>query len=262
MKADPARLLDNPGSDLDVLLLESGLDEEPPARIADRTLVALGVASAAGAGAGAVGAAAASIKAGGTLGWWAGPWALVAKVGIGVAVVGGVVGGGYAVMAPPPGAGSAAPPAVIVEQAGQPSPSTRAEAAALPGSENTGASEASQSEKTGAQAADPVAANEKGAEPDAAAKVAAPAKGADAAKPAKPADAEKASAAMPAGAKAAESGSTLAQERQLIESARASLRNGDKAGAVAILDTYPSRFPKGQLKNEVAGMRQAIVASP
>ena len=36
---DPARLLDNPGSDLDVLLLESGLDEEPPARIADRTLV-------------------------------------------------------------------------------------------------------------------------------------------------------------------------------------------------------------------------------
>lgn len=264
---DPARLLDNPGSDLDVLLLESGLDEEPPARIADRTLVALGVASAAvGVGAGAAGASAASIKAGaGTLGWWAGPWALVAKVGIGVAVVGGIAGGGYAVMTPP------AEPAAVV------APPTPREAT---GSEKTGSASENTKSAEAAVGADPVAVEkvdgEKVAEAGTASKAAQgsgagagsgaePAKAADGAKPAKGAEASKAGTSKPAAAdpaKAAASGSTLAQERQLIEAARASLRNGDKAGAIATLDTYPARFPKGQLKNEVAAMRQAIVASP
>ncbi|NUO53200.1 MAG: hypothetical protein HOV80_30500 [Polyangiaceae bacterium] len=263
---DPARLLDNPGSDLDVLLLESGLDEEPPARIADRTLVALGVASAAaGAGAGAIGASAASIKAGaGTLGWWAGPWALVAKVGIGVAVVGGIAGGGYAVMTPPAEPAAVVAPATPQETTGSEKSGSEKTGATLdntgPTSEKSGAAEA-------AVVADPV---ERAAEAGAASKAAEgaasePAKADVAAKPSKAPDASKPGTTKPgasAPAKTADSGSTLAQERQIIESARASLRNGDKAGAIATLDTYPARFPKGQLRNEVAAMRQAIVASP
>ena len=66
---DPKRLLEDPGSELDVLLLESGLDESPPARVVDRTLVTLGVASAAvGLGVASAGAGAASMKATGTSG--------------------------------------------------------------------------------------------------------------------------------------------------------------------------------------------------
>ena len=59
------RLLEEPGSDLDRVLLEAGLDEAPPPRAAERTLAALGLGSAAVVGVAALSAGATSVAAGG-----------------------------------------------------------------------------------------------------------------------------------------------------------------------------------------------------
>lgn len=89
------RLIDDPDSDLDRLLLESALDDSPPEHAAERTLAALGLGGAAiGLGVGTLGAgtgvATGLASKGGLFGGALLKWVSV------VAVAGVVMGGGYA----------------------------------------------------------------------------------------------------------------------------------------------------------------------
>jgi len=95
------RLLDEPGSDLDRVLLEAGLDEAPPAKSIDRTLAAIGIGSALTLGASATatvtataassgGSGVALAKTGGLLGVSMGKWIGGALLAAGT--IGGYVG--------------------------------------------------------------------------------------------------------------------------------------------------------------------------
>lgn len=95
------RLLDEPDSDLDRLLLESALDDAPPDHAAERTLAALGLGGAAvglatSTGIGTGGVASGLASKGGLFGGALLKWTSI------VAVAGAVLGGGYALTRTPP----------------------------------------------------------------------------------------------------------------------------------------------------------------
>lgn len=239
---EPKRLLEQPGSELDVLLLESALDEAPPARTVERTLVALGVASAAtGLCAGA--ASTAAVKTGlasgvGGAGWFS-SLSLMSKLGVGVALVTASVGVPYVLLRSPerpPATQASIAPAAAGERAtteGGPAEAPHVAAA-------TDEPAAEPKPAGGAEASRP---GGPGAEP------ATPPRVAEAAPPRKPA----ATAATQPDPK---SGSPLSEEIKLLDAARGALRRGDKAASLALLDSYASRFPNGQLKAEAQSMRQ------
>ena len=243
---EPKRLLEQPGSDLDVLLLESALDEPPPARAVERTLVALGVASAAtGLCAGA--ASTAAVKTGLTSGvggvGWLSSLSLLTKVGVGLAVVATSVGVPYALLRSPEPApqvasvvatprlgggaaaeGADAQPAVVVDAV--------VGAAERDGPRGTPAAEVAER--------DPAAVAQDSRAPSTST-----------------ASAKRPSPSASSGATAkASSPSSLSEEVKLLDAARSALRRGDHAARLALLDTYASRFPNGQLKAEAQSMRQ------
>ncbi len=249
---DPKRLLEQPGSDLDVLLLESALDEAPPSRAVDRTLVALGVGSAAtGLAAGAATSTAATLKSGaaggasglGAAGWF-GSLSLVGKLGVGIAFIGAAVGVPYAVTrepaAPPAPVAPVAPAGPVANVApahpGQPieaQPGQGETSSPAAAAENAGAPSAALEEPVGRPAEAP------------------PSEKAAPASPRKPSS-EKSAAPVPTEKPAA--ASSLKDELRFLDAARSALQSGDKA-ARAHLDAYAARFPDGQLKAEAQAMR-------
>lgn len=272
-QAEPKRLLEQPGSDLDVLLLESALDEAPPARAVDRTLVALGVASAAtGLCAGAA-STAATVKTGvasgvGGAGWF-GSLSLLSKIGVGVALVTASVGVPYVVLRDPGQGSPAVSNAAAASAEGRGAALEGTSPAATPAPGSPGLADAADAKAAAEGAA--ATADEKGTTAEE--KGEARTKPADEPKPAvegkaKPADgrapAEKSGAAAASETGASKPGTSkqggLAEELKLLDAARGALRRGDKAASLAHLDAYAARFPNGQLKAEAQSMRQA--ASP
>jgi hypothetical protein len=57
-------------------------------------------------------------------------------------------------------------------------------------------------------------------------------------------------------------GGTLAQEIKALDRARGSMTRGDRAGALAELDSYDRRYPAGTLKREARVLRARAIQAP
>ena len=274
------RLLDEPGSDLDRVLLEAGLDDEPPKAALDRTLLALGVGSATAIGAGALGASGASLggaKASGLFGAGIVKW-----VG-GAVFAGAVMGGGF----------------LIKQRATEPAVSVAAQQAASPAADRSGAdgsgadgsgADGSGADRGGADrsqaqdaraiaAARPtldesepargvtspraeaqkhqtapietsVATDPKTTQPE----KSGPAKQKSEPATQKPSKAEAGKPDMTAG------GGSLSDELKMLDVARRASLAGDSDACLASLSKYKSKFPKGQLAADADAMRASCAA--
>jgi hypothetical protein len=236
---DPKRLLEEPGSDLDVVLLQSGLDEAPPSRLVERTLLAVGALSATTAGASAAagtaagaGASSATSASSGWLGATLSKLGLAGKAlgGVGLAIA--VAGGGGAVYFA--ASGPAAETSAVAPPAAEPAPPPAAQTA---------------NEREAPPPPAPLLDAPSGASP---ADVKQPGEGAVRRPPA-----QKAPPSSPAHP-GKPSGGSLTEETALLDAARASLRAGDKAGARAKLDAYAARFPNGEHRPEAAALRARL----
>ncbi len=252
---DPRRLVEEPGSDLDVLLLEAGIDEAPPAQLADRTLVSLGVASAAvGLTLGAAGTGAAGAKAGASVGGLGGAlvsWGLGTKIAVGMVALGAALGSGYVVLESDPAARPVAPPPAPLE-VGAPGLGAGAPAEDVASEQPAAASDQAAAADARAAAA-PGGAGEQAAPP--------PGKPQGASGSPAPYDAAQArpSPAVHEGApvapRAPSKAGGLKEETQLLDAARRALIAGDRQGALAQLDAHAARFPDGKLKLEARALR-------
>lgn len=253
------RLLDEPGSDLDRVLLEAGMDEVPPARSLDRTLAAIGIGGALTVGAGATATAVSSSGV-------AGSGAVLAQGGSGLAKAGGLLGlsmakwiggamlavgavGGYVGLRDAatndPAADPGDPPAQVVAAAPSAAelvPVTRSDAPTSRAAEEKVEALTTSGPLASANARSNPAPR---GEPLATAPKAVPAAPAATSKP------QVASAEEPA------SGTGLTGEIALIDSARKALAANDFDGCLARLATYSARYPKGQLAQDAAGIRAA-----
>lgn len=233
MTAEMKRLLDDPTENgFDRLLLESGMDEAPPARSLDRTLSALGVGAAVTVAATttSVGAGAAASKATATVAATSGGWLSlsVTKVVGAFAIAGLAVGGGYAALSP--AEVPVAPRAAAVVGA--------ADAAKVEAPAPERAAEPRSDKATVAEAPPPVI------EP--------------ATKDATPTKPRASSAKKPTVGALAGNGSSsdaLTPEITLLDQARAALSAGDADACLARIAAYHSRFPKGQLASDAKGIK-------
>lgn len=255
------RLLDEPGSELDRLLLESALEDEPESGSADRTLAALGLGGAAagavalsggavgaGTGAAASGLATKSVAFGVTLKWAAA-----------VTVAGALVGGGIALTRSPEPAFGPRPVeisqqerAALASEGGRPrsfaesaSPLGGSEGATANGRAADGAPRAPRSD-AGRPAARAIAGSTSVAEERSPER---PAQG-------KGATAKPASAAKPGAGQTSEL--LDADELEIMDQARRALIDGKYDACLARLSAYQSRFPRGQLAAEAANMRRSV----
>ncbi|MBL8741267.1 MAG: hypothetical protein JNK04_09240 [Myxococcales bacterium] len=265
------RLLDEPGSDLDRVLLEAGLEEEPPKASLDRTLVALGVGSATAITAGAVGGAGASVGGAKSV-FGAG----IAKWLGGALIASAALGGGYFITqreatpdarllpqsapATPAGAQEGRPVnGAAPERALQESPSDEAKAAPA----SVGQQEpASDTNPSAAKAADTKNAAEAKAEqskvkdpktseqksPDSAAK-----------SPSEPSKTAADTGSKPKPDLTA-GGGPLGDELRMLDVARKAKLAGDNDACLANLAKYSSKFPKGQLASEAQSMKASCSA--
>lgn len=247
------RLIDDPDSDLDRLLLESALDDSPPEHAAERTLAALGLGGAAlGLGAGTIGAGSGSLATGlaskgGLFGGALLKWASV------VAVAGVVMGGGYALTRSTPTLEAPATQGALAlqptEQARERSWTELAprhvdafprEGAPL----RPGASPRRVGVSSDGAPSSPRSDGATGREPS----VASVAKGASGSGGAVPVR-----EGAP-GKKTAVNVEALDDEIALIDQARRALIEGHYDACLARLSAYQTRFPHGQLAAEAANM--------
>ncbi|NUP05056.1 MAG: hypothetical protein HOW73_03230 [Polyangiaceae bacterium] len=247
------RLLDEPGSDLDRVLLESGLDEAPPAKSAERTLAALGIGSAVVLGAAstttAVGGATTGMAASGTAATATavktGVFSLTLMKLVGGLTIAGLAVGGYAVWrgqtpAPdqhaavqtPAGNGASAQDGHHERQRLSPAPTVVVE--------------------DRARTVDPEEA--KHDEPNPTPKEASPASARSGKTKVKTAGNTPA-AVSTAGDPPESVGNTLGAESALLDQARRAEMAGDGEACQARLAAYRARFPKGQLAKDASAIR-------
>ncbi len=249
------RLLDEPGSELDRVLLESALDEEPPRGSRDRALVALGVGSAAAVGAAAVSGAGAGATVAKGSGFLSAGFAKWAALG---AVVSAVVGGGVWLDRT---AGEGAP---VVERSRAEAPPdlgargtaerlalTPPDAAAEPRTVALPPEPARAPRPTAPVTSSPLNGKQ---EPRPNAPVS------EKAKPPQPS--APAAAAQPATASAgiAPGGGALGDEVAQLDKARKALSAGEGETCLGHLNQYKAKFPKGQLAAEAQAMRASCEA--
>ncbi|MFO0555205.1 MAG: hypothetical protein U0271_42900 [Polyangiaceae bacterium] len=242
---DMKRLVDETDSEFDRALLEAGIADAPPPRSLERTLAAMGlgatavavVASTTTAATGVAAGSAGAVSAAGA-GKAAGA-ALLMKWVAGVALAGAVLSGGYVV-------------ARSVSEGSQPAVEAPATAAA----DRLGPNNRAPAPRADADGpAAPTARAEKpvAAEPAATAVDT----GAPQVKTARSAavSAAKASVEPDTTAKHTGKAADLAREMALLNDAERACRRGDKATCNALLDSYQSQYPKGQLASDVARIR-------
>ncbi|MEJ7733480.1 MAG: outer membrane protein assembly factor BamD [Polyangiaceae bacterium] len=226
----PRPLLEDGGTDLERTVLRSGLDEQPPRRLLERTLttvgVTAGVVTAAATTTGAASAAAVGAKAGAI----STAWFVVKCLGIGLGAAALGAGAVRVVTPMETTAGAAhgvervANVAASAQVAALASPERAAPAADAPGDPAAPSEVPSGADgrPTGAGAGAGAAAGE-----SAAASVAAPEARA----------------------------STLAGETALIDAARKALNGGDASRALALLDQHGQEFAGGVLAQEAEILR-------
>lgn len=264
-------LLDSSDSDLDRVLLTSGLDEVPPPRTAERTLTALGLGSAVVLGAASttsVVGSAASVATATKL-----PFGmLMAKVIGGLAIVGLAAGGGYALVhdgedaAPKIETANASvtddgpidsissPSSDAVERLAAsgaipsdsvtPSIVAPAQATSLAtGAHSAGVDESSK------EARDASVTHEKTRKANVSVK---PSPERSAAPPER---SERATGRSEPAAAEPSVGTSLGAESALIDQARRAELAGDRAACLSRLAAYKARFPKGQLAQDAAAIK-------
>lgn len=223
------RLLEESSSEFEKSLLSAGREEEPPADAADRTLAALGlgtVAAGAALGAGTAGA----VKLG---------WLGSAKLVAGLALVSGVVvGGSYWVMDASSPSSAVSPTASDATLGVQSSAPVRADARPVRIVPN------------------PATAQEVG--PPGA--VSAPSSAALSSSVVARSAPSTPGSRVDLDVSPSASAERLGEETKLLDQARDALRANDADACLARLDAYRSRFPKGQLAADAAGLRRMAEA--
>jgi hypothetical protein len=255
------RLLDEPGSDLDRVLLEAGMDEAPPKASLDRTLVALGVGSATAVGAGIIGACGAGASLGGAKGLFG---LGVAKWVGGALLASAAIGGGFLITqqaapeSPPPAVVAPATPDLVARAdapAAARGPAAELAPSAVPQPDaNTPKSQAVAPEAKLDAAAKPDTAKPDSAKSDSAKsdQKATQSKPSEKTQPA--AGAETPKPDLTAG------GGALSDELRTLDVARKASLAGDHDACLATLANYGKKFPKGQLASDAQAMKASCAA--
>ncbi len=265
------RLLEDPGSDIDRVLLESALDEDPPPGAADKTLAALGLGSAVALGvATTTTGAVVGASAGTAIATKATATSLfglsVAKVAGAVAVLSLFVGGAVVVNGRMKDEARSAPAA---QETGERDQQEHAAAGSRKDGRDLAAKLPVQDGATSLPGAAPAAQSpspEIVPEPGAApiprrTRIESVPAGARASEPARASNAPASS--RRGGADADGEGhaeaKNLADEVKLLDQARHALAAGDYDACLARLDAHQKRFPRGQLAEQVATTRAAAM---
>lgn len=221
----PKRLLEARESELDVALLQSALDDEPPAGLRDRTLTALGITAVVGATVTTASVASASTQAAAT---GATSGASTVATGAVAKTAGAGALAKWIAIAGVVGVASVGSVAVVRDRAHPTGPKIAVPTASAA---RTSAAQSHRPPVMAPPREPPIVVPSTTAEPTASAS-------ADRHPPAAPAPSTR-----------------LAEEVRLLDKARAALNGGAPDECLGMLEEYDARFPNGELKGEAAAVR-------